>query len=444
MAAPEQTTPNSGTSAWFHKPGETRGALLKRIGYAQELWREAQAKESACRAFVTTKDMMGSNYKTFKRTHQRKFRSRTYGIDETKTTKQTYTRRALFTDPYDDALRADLTDLFDNDGDVFADAAVETRSAMARLIDEVILQSIVDPVQEVNANAADSTTQHITAAGTLTKKVREVIYADLKESTIATADVADVTAGKDTKGLTAATTLEKTNKDTLTRLCNGLRKKDVRSQIYITLTPQLREILELDESFQNAENIYAPKSEAAIKHSFIYRTVMLVDISPNVLPDLDTSNQAASGTTASGATAKVLVNPLVDINKQVHTYNAQSSQNTKKFAARLAEADTNGGAAAATAPAFNGKKAAASGTRRVGLASITKEEIAYFWAKEAIYFASRDELMVSSRDTLPELRLAAQQYDMVAFGAMCIDDNFAGAIVISDGTKKLTTATKSD
>ena len=427
------------------KPGTARGELLKRIGYAQGLWREAQAKESVTRAHVTTVDMGGMNYKTFKRTHKRRFRERSYGIDIVQDYGQDYTRRALFTKVYDDALRADMTDLFDNDGDIFADAAVETRSAMARLLDEIVLNTTTDRMQEVrrtNAPDGEFGAESLGAASDLVGVIREVTYADIDPTGATLADVT-VTGGK-AKALTAATKIAKTDADSFTRLVVGLKKKDVRSEICMTLTPQLREILELDEKFQNAENIYNGRAEGATKGDFTYRGVMLKDISPSVLPDLKRTASAPGAAAAGSANADITVRPLQTINidlgeregtglKAKFNYEATVAKTAK---ARLADDETNGGAAAATAPSLDWKK-----QYNIAMANVDKEELVYFWAKEAIYFASRDELMRSFRSDLPEFRHAEQQYDIVSFGAMCIDDNFAGALVISDGTKTLKTIT---
>ena len=447
--------PTTGAPGIVNKPGVARGELLKRIGYAQGLWREAQAKESVCRAHVTTVDMGGMNYKTFKRTHKREFKERSFGIDLVTDRGQDYTRRALFTKVYDDALRADMTDLFDNDGDIFADAAVETKSAMARLLDKTILNTITDRTQEVRrTNAPDgiSGTNSLGAAADLAGVIREVTYADIDEDSATLGDVT-VTGGKK-KALTNATKIRKTEADTFTRLIVGLKKKDVRSEICMTLTPQLREILETDEKFQNAENIYNGRAEGAGKGDFTYRGVMLKDISPSVMPDLKRSASMNADVATSGAKAGkrlVTVRPLqtihIDLNERedASTHDSQGRRGlnakftyeattAKAAKTRLADSETNGGAAAAAAPALDWKK-----QYNIAEVDVDKDELVYFWAKEAIYFASRDELMRSFRSTLPEFRHAEQQYDIVSFGAMCIDDNFAGALVISDGTKKLET-----
>ena len=447
-----KSTLNTPTGAGIvNKPGTARGELLKRIGYAQGLWREAQAKESVTRAHVTTVDMGGMNYKTFKRTHKRRFRERSYGIDLVQDYGQDYTRRALFTKVYDDALRADMTDLFDNDGDIFADAATETRSAMARLLDEIVLKSIVERTQEVrrtNAPDGEFGTNSLGAASDLVGVMREVTYADIHpmaggtgstplapKAAIATGVTVGSVATK-ARFLGDDAVVRRTNADTFTRLTVGLKKKDVRSEICMTLTPQLREILELDEKFQNAENIYNGRAEGATKGDFTYRGIMLKDISPSVLPDL-------SNTASQHTAGKITVRPLQTIHLNLaeregtgllakYNYEATAAKTTK---ARAADGDINGaGASTAAGKAFDWEK-----DYNVAQISVDKDELVYFWAKEAIYFASRDELMRSFRSDLPEFRHAEQQYDIVSFGAMCIDDNFAGALVISDGTKKLDT-----
>ena len=445
-------------------PGKSRGEVVKKITQAQDTWREAQAKMSACRMHVADADMKGSNYRLFCRTHKIEFQDRSFGIDDVRASERDYTKRALFVKPYDHALQIDLTDLWDNDTDIFADDAAEVQSAMARLTDRIILNSIIgvtfehqkltaSPLEQDRVSGRTSTKdRQLTGSTNIAAIARENVFARVDAQTKDNVrTVTTKTASKEFKTTWGTTTKIKTFEstdsvpvaDTLTEFTNGLLQKDIAETVYMTLTPALRQTLMKDKTYQNLENLYAGKT-TTINASFMYNNVMLIGTSNSVLPELNVLNVATAAPTAGKA--KVNFRPLSQLG-QAAPLDAQSTATSKfhytatngthkAIADRLKDTEIGGEKTTASnlASITDAEKTTAAEAANtgyaIGQAEVAKTDLVYFWTKPAIKYAAPDFLRVSERSTLPLLRHAVQQYDMVAAGAVCVDDNFAGALIL--------------
>ena len=402
-----------------HDPATaTRGEDVKKIAFATEVWREAQAKRTKLRETVTTKSMEGSNFKVFPRTKKRKFTTRAKGLKSTTAREQEYSRRALFTTEYEDVIQIDPADLIDNHVDMFSDSAKETASALGRLIDEVILNSIISDVQRADSATEDAGTGVLTADGGLTKVFRDVVYADL-DLTDAAALGGSAAKKKDQYTWAAAKKVKAFTADTLTDIRTSLNERNIEdTEICMTLTPKLRRILEKDADFKNSENIYSITGDEALREGYRYKGFKLIGVTNEILPDLSTAN-------AQYAANKVVVRPMAQMGQKPREYTGTKVGASARLVNDLAQ-DKGGLGTLTTAPTANDYSLAEMNPN--------KNELVYFWTKESVFFATREDFMISEMSDLPTLRLAKQKYDAVSCGALAIDDDFCGAVVIEGST----------
>lgn len=364
----------------IQKADGTRGLAIKVIGYANEVWSEAQAKESKFKQATASKNIGMANYKLFQIAKLREAQRKGGGVVLTPRQTQEFDRRALFSESYHDSEVIDPDDEVDNQADILEVARSQMTKAFARICDRVILHSHVDPVQESEDSTADASNANIiTASAALNKRWRGNAFAKVE-------------------GAAANAALKAITADDLEDIGYIFAKRDVEAKIVATLTPELQRTLRKDPDFKNAENTYATRDTGGMVKNIEYKGITFIQCSESVLPLISNTNigGAAAGTRATAQ--KIAVRDLAtaeNVNPLLSTARVTKATLKTQTSAKSAEV------------------------------TCRSTDLAYFWASEALYFASRDSLVFGSLDRLPNQSLAKQLYMRVNFGAMMIDDDYA-------------------
>ena len=435
----------------------TQGKELRTIDYANEVYGLSKVKASMLRMY-TKSHSTNAEYELFSRRHIRQWSAVTKSIDTTPNTPQTFDRRALFLNPYEDAIIVDKSDMVKSQFDVLSQAKVESAQALGRLQDSIILDGFLKPVyvQKATAKAelpdgsAVTANQNrlLTVENSLTKMyVDNVFYDDVS-----------VELSDTRKGLVSA-------KDTIERVKHVLRKRAVGlGEIYCTLTPDLEYILMTDSEFNARERIFRPSLAASGKSDggFIYRGVNFVrvadryDIFPAV--GVNWAGGEASAEVADNSSAAIKARQAANLRNKVVAKKLSKAVATIPIAGD----DGSGGVTESDTPAKIGIDATnstdadkgkylASASRAIGqAASDTKlsddhtvltvqsgADVAVFWDAQAIMFGERSGDTFSRSAERPDLRHADQLYMRASFGSLVIDPECVMGLVVSGRTAEV-------
>lgn len=378
----------------IHEPGQSRGATVKKVAYEMEkVFAEAQTMESRVLQHSTEISMDGGNFKLVPRSKKRAYTRRNFGITRTPDSGQTWRApRAIFIQEFHDALQVDVSDLIDTYASITETAKTEQRKAMARTIDQILLDALITTVEEGSDGATNSTTQRITASAGLTTRYRDLVRAKI--------------SGKD-----ADATLDDFEADDLEDINYSFISKNVEDELCVTLTPELARVLRKDSDFKNAENIYSLQSAPDRRAGFTYKDFRFVPVRPDVLPLLQagnlTSTANANGDTLD--TAKILI--------------------VKDIADTSARA-TNWTSTRVTVPA-------SSNTTGYSTVEAKSKDMIYIWSPNYLLRATRDQLNMFSEDTRLDASLAKQIYSRINLGAVFMDDEFVLAVPLAGTVKRV-------
>lgn len=379
-------------NAQINNDNAVRGKEVKKITYAAELWAEAQQKDSKTQVYTTKKSLDGGSYRLFARTKKRDFKERRGSVQRTNYTGQEFSRRALFAKTYDDAIVADLEDLISNQVDILEAAKAETRKAGGRLMDTVILDSLIASHHSEIAGSTEDTLNRLTAALNIERRFKDVVWAK-------------------TSGLAADAALTKFVADDLEDIKAVFAKRDVMESIKCTLTPEMKRLLMKDPDFKDAENTFSiTKAEAAGMKGFMYKEIEFIQISESVLPLLSKQNIGIAANSADAA-------------DDTHYTSKQIAARDLSSTARVDASDT--------------LTAVQEKDSEHAIVECNSANMAYFWVPEAVYFTSRPELTKVLEADLPDFRHARSCYFMVNFGALTIDDNWVMAVPINGTLKEV-------
>lgn len=340
------------------------------------------------------KSLDGGNYKLFTIEKAREGRTKPGGVQPTPRKKQEFSRRALFSQSYDDSNVVDPDDAVDNQVGILEASSRQMKNFFARTIDRVALDSLISTVQESNDSEADSANLNlITASVDLNKRYRGNAFAKI-EGVAANAAIATLDA------------------DTLEDIGYIFGKRDVEGKICCTLTNELRRILRKDPDFKSAENRYSTDQSGAplIGADIPYKSIWFVDVSDSVLPILGDHN---IGNSAAGSRAKTQTVAVRDL-ETAENVDPVFSTSVIDSKAKL-------------------KTALGTATAKTGAVSVRSTDMIYFWSPDALYFTQREQLTFARLSELDEQSYAKQLYMRSNFGAMLIDDDF-GLTVPLKGT----------
>ena len=382
------------TDISFTPPGGARGEGVKTIAFASEVWAEAQQKESKMLPFVTTKDVDGL-YKFFEGVKKQKMTEGIYGLQATPEGEQKTDRIALFTKPFTAAVQIDQGDRMDTTIDLLSAYKEEIKKAMARTIDELILNALVSTVHVAKDSSTDATSKRITADLRTEEKHKDgFVFAKNVNAAATDTKLVDFTSSdlEDVKFI--------------------FDKRETDTDIFCTYTPELRRILYKDAEFVNQENrVSTVTSGKDSRRAIEYRGINFVNTHTQRLPLIDADNVGINAVDANQtAKSKVLI-----------------------MCKGLSGDDTTPADLVLTAD-----KSAAGDRADGGLEQIetTSDQMIYCWAREALFFATRSANTFMHEGKRADLSYADQVYYRVACGATLRDVDYALGVVLGGTIKK--------
>lgn len=403
---------------------------VKILKYAMKLWSEAQTKVSHVRAHTRTESMDGATDKWFLKTVRREYKPKSFGLSLTQHETQETTRRLLRTTSFTDAFLRDKDDSVGNEMDPMAIAQDARVPALARLIDRTALGGIVAKAVEMTPETTLTGTDNTPSAEPMySVRKKEIGYARLEEAggTDLLAD-ARIAAGQ-----TTAFEVDDIF-ELIESIINLFQVRAIHSNICVTLTPALRTKLVKDTTFRNLEDTYMLGYKSGLRNDGVeYRGLTFVPAHFDVLPKLSTNNIATAGTAAEPI---LTVRSFADVEFNEDGTKGQDSAAADSFRGRtildsisdrakaLNAAGNTGGTAAQQAAATRGTS---GGVRRHDV-KVKNQDMIYVWSPEALIFAERAELRLQRTSELPLYNYADQDWDMVNFGCMLIDEDYAIAI----------------
>ena len=435
------------TSTDTARAQQTRLDHTRLISYDKGMWSTAQSKMSVMRGYCKSVAIQGTA-KWFHERDQRTWERKQPGIQRTPYKSQGYRRRLLQTFVYHDASIKDHDDSPESLANYFQDVAVERAHALARLIDQKILQAFNDPVVyegDASPKSADYTGQNNPTPPNVTddkKRVTALGYNQARRDIFfvarQTADVGSATA-------TSSTNIFKPSD--LEDIRKVFLKRNLGSQLCKTLTPNLQTLMRKDTDFVNLENAYTSKSaaSAASGQGFVYRGIKFVAIQEDQLCPLtaaangDVINQVDVGH-FDGDKFEISCRTLDENDgrrlrgRAVTNTDAMGLLKPAKGAALKGVLGTGSGRVAVSDDLQTQRSSLFIGERRHAVTTRT-EDVAYVWTTSGIgnplMFARRNVLNMKRMAELQEWSFAKLDYAKRAFGVMLRDEDYVMAIPIA-------------
>ena len=414
----------------------SQGAEIRAIDYANEVYGLSKVKASMLRMYVRS-ESTNDDFKLFDRRHIRRWSPVTKSIDTTPNTPQSFDRRAMYLNPFEDAIIVDKSDMVKSRHDILSQAKIESAQALGRLQDSLILQAFFKPtfVQKAVAKTelpelGDLPTDKnalITVESTLEKKWADNIFYDDKE----TLHASDRSVLFDAK-------------DTIERVKKVFRKRAVpMGDLYCTLTPDLEDILMRDSEFNARERIMRPgiSSSGKVDGGFVYRGINFVrtydryGVYPAV--NVNWAGGKASATPAAGKETiaannvrnKVVAKKLSEGAKTIDISTDNGSGGVKEDA-KSSEIGITASTGKYLSSADRAVGGVALGTTHKTLQVEGGHDIAVFWDSGAVLFGERAGDTFSRSSERADLRHADQLYMRAAFGSLVIDPECVLGLVV--------------
>ena len=134
----------------INKSDAQRSEQVKIATYGREVWAVAQQRESKYKMHTAMQSLDGGNFKLFPKDLKRSYRKKAGGVQDTPISKHDATRRAVFSQSFDNGLAIDKDDMVDNQVSLESRARQADEAAAGRLCDTIILSALVSPVYETS------------------------------------------------------------------------------------------------------------------------------------------------------------------------------------------------------------------------------------------------------------------------------------------------------
>ena len=296
------------------------------------------------------------------------------GIVATPNTASEYKNRAVFAKEYHDANSIAQSDQASSAVDILEDSKKAFSAGFGRVIDRVILDSLVSTSLDNKGAKEDGGV--ITAAVDLDKTYKLNAFAKVQ-------------------GLAANATLSGLDADDVEGILRILGRRDVEGTICAALTPEVAYALRTSADFKSRENIFSSHMAGDADNkpkSFEWKGIHWIKCSNNVLPELSNDNILRGG--------------RLDV-RDLNTASDSTAYDVL------------------TKPANKAAYKTAVGGSQTAEVTPDKRQLLYVWVKEAMAFTTRPEASFARMSERDEHSYATQCYMTLSLGASILSTQYS-------------------